>query len=186
LAEATPSSLGFQWFTRKPLGPLVVGVLDRQTYQGVPEAVDCAVRIVIGRPRTRRRSHKAKTEDPKTELQQRQTGLTGGYRSDRWGAPVYRCATTHSGDFEAEETRRDRMACVEATQGAVAEHPSDGEDIKTSKSALEGFVSLVIRKGHFRHSVPPYNPRGERMAANSWNPSSFAFLFSLPIFLGFP
>jgi hypothetical protein len=30
--------------------------------------------------------HKAKTEEPKTELQQRQTGLTGGSdRSDRWG-----------------------------------------------------------------------------------------------------
>jgi hypothetical protein len=26
----------------------IVGVLDRQTYQGVPEVVDCAVRIVIG------------------------------------------------------------------------------------------------------------------------------------------
>jgi hypothetical protein len=32
-------------------------------------------------------------------------------------------------------------------------HPSDGEDMKTSKTALEGFVSLFIRKGHFRHSV---------------------------------
>jgi hypothetical protein len=42
------------------------------------------------------------------------------------------------------------MACVEATQGAVAGHPSDGEDMKTSKSALEGLASLVIRKGHFR------------------------------------
>jgi hypothetical protein len=34
------------------LGPKVaivsVGVLDRQTYQGVPEVVDCAVGIVIG------------------------------------------------------------------------------------------------------------------------------------------
>jgi hypothetical protein len=27
--------------------------------------------------------HNAKTEEPKTELQQLQTGLTGGYRSDR-------------------------------------------------------------------------------------------------------
>jgi hypothetical protein len=45
------------------------------------------------------------------------------------------------------------MACVEATQGAVVEHPSDGEDMKTSKSALEGLFSLVIRKGHFRLSV---------------------------------
>jgi hypothetical protein len=86
---------------------------------------------------------KAKTKEPKTELQQRQTG---GDRSDR-------CATTQSGDFEVEDTRRDRMACVEATQGAVAGHPSDGEDMKTSKSALEGLVSQVVREGHFRLSV---------------------------------
>jgi hypothetical protein len=58
-----------------------------------------------------------------------------------------------AGSFEAEDTRRDRKACVEATQGAVAGHPSDGEDMKTSKSALEGLVSLVIRKGYFRLSV---------------------------------
>jgi hypothetical protein len=91
--------------------------------------------------------HKAKTEEPKTELQQCKTGLTGGeHRSDR-------CATTQSGDFEAEDKRWDRMACVEATHGAVAGHPSYGEDMKTSKSALEGLVSLVIRKGHFRLSV---------------------------------
>jgi hypothetical protein len=73
--------------------------------------------------------------------------LTGeDHRSDR-------CATTQSGDFEAEDTHRDRMACVKATQGAVAGHPSDGEDMKPSKSAPEGLVSLVIRKGHFRLSV---------------------------------
>jgi hypothetical protein len=30
---------------------------------------------------------------------------------------------------------------------AVAGHPSDGEDMKTSKSALEGHVSLVIGEG---------------------------------------
>jgi hypothetical protein len=45
------------------------------------------------------------------------------------------------------------MACVEAMQGAVAGHLSDGEDMKASKSALKGLVSLVIRKGHFRLSV---------------------------------
>jgi hypothetical protein len=45
------------------------------------------------------------------------------------------------------------MACVEATQGTVAGHPSDGKDMKTSKSALEGLVSLVIRKGYFRLPV---------------------------------
>jgi hypothetical protein len=58
-----------------------------------------------------------------------------------------------SGIFEAEDTRRDRMAGVEATQGAVAGHPSNGKDMKTSKPALEGIVSLVIRKGYFRLSV---------------------------------
>jgi hypothetical protein len=60
--------------------------------------------------------HKAKTEQLMTEVQQHQTGLTGGSdRSDRW-VRSDRCATTQSGDFEAEDTRRDRKACVEAKQ----------------------------------------------------------------------
>jgi hypothetical protein len=67
------------------------------------------------------------------------TGLTSEeHRFDR-------CATTQSGIFEAEDTRRDRKACVEAKQVAVAEHPSDGENLKTSKTALEGLVSLVVK-----------------------------------------
>jgi hypothetical protein len=74
-------------------------------------------------------------------------GLTGEeHRSDR-------CATTQSGIFEAEDTRRDRKACIEAKQVVVVGHPSDGESFKSSKTALEGLVSLVIRKGHFRLSV---------------------------------
>jgi hypothetical protein len=52
-----------------------------------------------------------------------------------------------------EDTRRDRKACVEAKQVAVAGHPSDGESFKSSKTALEGLVSLVFRKGYFRLSV---------------------------------
>jgi hypothetical protein len=81
------------------------------------------------------------------------TGLTGGYgltgeehRSDR-------CATMQSGIFEAEDTRWDRKACVETKQVVVVRHPSDEEILKTSKTALEGLVSLVIRKGYFRLSV---------------------------------
>jgi hypothetical protein len=67
------------------------------------------------------------------------TGLTGvEHRSDR-------CATTLTGIFEAEDTRRDRKACIEAKQVAVAGHPSDGENLKTSKTALEGLVSLGIK-----------------------------------------
>jgi hypothetical protein len=67
------------------------------------------------------------------------TGLTGEeHRSDR-------CATTQSGIFEEEDTCRDRKACIEAKQCAVVGHPSDGENLKTSKTALEGLVSLVIK-----------------------------------------
>jgi hypothetical protein len=78
--------------------------------------------------------HKAKTEEPKTEIQQLQIGLTSG--SDR-------CAMTQSRDFEAEDTRRDLKACVEAKQVAVAGHPSDGVMTKISDFALEGHVSLI-------------------------------------------
>jgi hypothetical protein len=72
------------------------------------------------------------------------TGLTGDeHRSDR-------CATTQSGIFKAEDTRQDRKACVEAKQVAVAGHPSE---LKTSKTTLEGLVSIVGRKVYFRLSV---------------------------------
>jgi hypothetical protein len=43
-----------------------------------------------------------------------------------------------------EDMRRDRKACVEAKQVAVAGHSSDGEKLKTSKFTLEAHVSLVI------------------------------------------
>jgi hypothetical protein len=47
------------------------------------------------------------------------TGLTGEeHQSDQ-------CATSQSRIFEAEDMHRDRMACAEAKQGAVAGHPSD-------------------------------------------------------------
>jgi hypothetical protein len=104
-------------------------------------------------------------------------GLTGKeHRFDR-------CATTQSGIFEAEDTRRDRKACVEAKQVAVAGHPSDGESFKSSKTTLEGLVSVVVREGYLDFRLPPYNPRGERMAGNSLGTlvhllSYFPFLFS--------
>jgi hypothetical protein len=67
------------------------------------------------------------------------TGLSvEEHRSDR-------CAMTQYGIFEVEDTRRDRMSCIEAKQGAVAGHPSDGENLKTSKTSLEGLVSQVIK-----------------------------------------
>jgi hypothetical protein len=60
------------------------------------------------------------------------TGLTGEeHRSDR-------CVTMQSRIFEVEDTHRDRKSCVEAKQVAVTGHPSDGENLKTSKTALRG------------------------------------------------
>jgi hypothetical protein len=50
---------------------------------------------------------------------------------------------TQFGDFEAEETRRDRKACIEAKQVVVAGHPSDGAMTKISDFTLEGLVSLI-------------------------------------------
>jgi hypothetical protein len=67
------------------------------------------------------------------------TGLTGEEHRSDW------CAMMQSGIFETEDTRQDRMACVKTKQGAVAGHLSDEENLKTSKTALEGLVSLVIK-----------------------------------------
>jgi hypothetical protein len=66
-------------------------------------------------------------------------GLTGEEHRSDW------CATMQSEIFEAEDTRRDRKACVEAKKVVVAGDPSDGENLKTSKTALEGLVSLVVK-----------------------------------------
>jgi hypothetical protein len=63
------------------------------------------------------------------------TDLTGEeHRSDR-------CAMMQFEIFEAEDTRRDRKACIEAKQVSIAGHPSDGVTKTISQSALGGRVS---------------------------------------------
>jgi hypothetical protein len=54
-----------------------------------------------------------------------------------------RCATMQSGDFEAEDTHRDRKACVEAKQVCRRWAPSDGAMTKITEFTLEGHVSLI-------------------------------------------
>jgi hypothetical protein len=44
---------------------------------------------------------------------------------------------------DADDTRPDRKACVEAKQVAVVGHPSYGAMSKISELALEGHVSLI-------------------------------------------
>jgi hypothetical protein len=94
-----------------------------------------------------------------------------------------RCATTQSGILEAEDTRQDHKACVEAKQFAVVGHPSDGQNLKTSKTALQGLVSLVVKYGYFRLSAVSYITQEVR----GWQPSLgtlvhllsyFSFIFS--------
>jgi hypothetical protein len=43
-------------------------------------------------------------------------------------------------------------------QGAIAGHPSDGENLKTSKTTLEGLISLVVSKGILDFRLFLYNP----------------------------
>jgi hypothetical protein len=74
--------------------------------------------------RVTRLSHKAEAED--------RAWLSGGSRGAR--------------SFEAEDTCRDRKACVEATRSAVAGHPFDGAMKKIPKVPLVGvYPSLGFR-----------------------------------------
>jgi hypothetical protein len=84
------------------------------------------------------------------------TGLTGEERqSDR-------CATTQSIAFEAEDTCRDRKACIEAKQicgrWASVQWINDKDFQIRPRGAC--IPSSLVR-------LPPYNPSGERMAAIS-------------------
>jgi hypothetical protein len=85
-------------------------------------------------------------------------------------------------DFEVENMRWDRKACVEAKRDAIAGRPSDGATTRIPKVPFGGMYPIMYR-GSFVFRLPPYKLRRERMAVISWNSSSFAFLFSLPIFL---
>jgi hypothetical protein len=52
-----------------------------------------------------------------------------------------------SGSFKAEDTRRDRMACVGRTRGAVKAWPSDGKTHKHYINAPAWIVSPVVELG---------------------------------------
>jgi hypothetical protein len=52
-----------------------------------------------------------------------------------------------SGSFEAEDTRRDHMACVGRTRGAVMAWPSDGKTHKHYINAPAWVVSPVVKLG---------------------------------------
>jgi hypothetical protein len=107
--------------------------------------------------------------DPQSPDQRTEDG--GAAASDRSD----RCVTTQPGDFEVEDTRWDRKACVEAKQVCCRWASIRWSDDKDFWIRPRG---ACISKGILDFRLPPYNPRGERMVANYWNPSSFGF----PIF----
>jgi hypothetical protein len=63
-----------------------------------------------------------------------------------------------SRSFEAEDTRRDRMACVGRTRGAVKAWPSDGKTHKHYINAPAWVVSPVVELGVVVSFLTPGGP----------------------------
>jgi hypothetical protein len=47
-------------------------------------------------------------------------------------------------DFEVEDTRRDRKACVEAKRGAFDGHPSDGSTMRIPKMPFRSVYPSIM------------------------------------------
>jgi hypothetical protein len=115
-----------------------------------------------------RLSHKAEAED--------RAWLSGQNRSDQVWEPVW-------GRRAPEASRRRTRFGIARLASRLREVRSPGIrpmvlQRQIPKAPLVGvYLSLGLR-GILYFRLPPYNPRRERMAANSWNPSSFGF----PIF----
>jgi hypothetical protein len=63
-----------------------------------------------------------------------------------------------SGSFEAEDTRRDRMACVGRTRGAAKAWPSDGKTHKHYINAPVWVVWPVVELGVVESFTTPAGP----------------------------
>jgi hypothetical protein len=63
-----------------------------------------------------------------------------------------------SGSFEAEDTLRDRMACVGRTRGAAKAWPSDGKTHKHYINAPAWVVSPVVELGVVESFTTPVGP----------------------------
>jgi hypothetical protein len=63
-----------------------------------------------------------------------------------------------SGSFEAEDTRRDHMACVGRTRGEAKARPSDGKTHKHYLNAPTRVVSPVVKLGVVESFTTPAGP----------------------------
>jgi hypothetical protein len=66
-----------------------------------------------------------------------------------------------SGSFEAEDTWRDRMACVRRTRGEAKAWPSDGKTHKHYLNAPAWVVSPVVELGVVKSFPTPAGPSHE-------------------------
>jgi hypothetical protein len=81
-----------------------------------------------------------------------------GLKTKSEGPPRRRRDPGVSGSFEAEDTWRDRMACVGRTRGAVKAWPSDGKTHKHYINAPAWVVSLVVELGVVKSFTTPAGP----------------------------
>jgi hypothetical protein len=81
-----------------------------------------------------------------------------GLKTKSEGPTPWRRDPGVSGSFEAEDTRRDRMACVGRTRGAAKAWPSDGKTHKHYLNASAWVVSLVVMLGVVESFTTPVGP----------------------------
>jgi hypothetical protein len=81
-----------------------------------------------------------------------------GLKTKSKGPTRWRRDSGVSGSFEEEDTRRDRMACVRRTRGAVKAWPSDGKTHKHYINAPAWVVSLVVELGVVESFATPAGP----------------------------
>jgi hypothetical protein len=81
-----------------------------------------------------------------------------GFKTKSEGLTRRRWDPGESGSFEAEDTRRDRMACVGRTRGAAKAWPSDGKTHKHCINAPAWVVSPVVELGVVESFPTPVGP----------------------------
>jgi hypothetical protein len=101
-------------------------------------------------------------------------------RLDGW-----RCDPGAPRSFKAEDTRRDRKACIEATRRAVAGIRPMVLQRLIPKVPLVGVYPSLGFRGILVFRLSPYKLRRERMAPSLKTLAHLVLLFSLPIFSRF-
>jgi hypothetical protein len=121
-------------------------------------------------------------------------GVCGSSPQNHWVSWLSHKAKTR-GSVGRDRIRVRRETSKQRTRVRIARLASRLSEVRSSgirpmvlrrefpKCPSGGCILILCNRGSFVFRLPPYKLRGERMATTSWNTSSSAFLFSLPIFL---